>query len=987
MAWRRARRARVLAVALLIGASTQVRAAESFWNFESGHVRPLALFAGDALGWGGPPLLFAVDTPGNRLSIFRVESSGLTLLAEVPVGLEPVAVAARQAIWGPQGPVKVVGAGDHQLLVEAWVVNHVSDSVSIVVVDLRSPKTSHVARTLLLCDEPRDVVFAGRYDDFTGNPDAFPGKNDARAFVSTARRGQNCRGAGGVPVDPKLDQPGVPHALVQVFDGYALGAALGGTPIAAVELFGDTPRALAVSPDGKTVYAAVFLSGNRTTALTEAVVSAGGGLPDAPMVSPYFPRQFPRTGLVVKRTPAGDWEGGGKKWSVPDDVAFDLPDQDVFLIDAEATPPAVRGSVSGVGTVLFNMVTRPPRSCDCGYRLPSSNVCIPLAPIRLRWVCPRLGVCYPTLSYAPCPPALYVSNLEARNQVRFETELQGHVTESRITRVQAGVSAHHLNPHVNYSTVPSPQADVDESIAFPMGMAISSDGKRLYVADLGSDQLAIFETADLDRGMAGIRTLVPVGGGPTGVVLDERNDRLYVMNRFDQSISIVAPASQPALAKQIAVQPLRYDPSPDDVKKGRRLLYDARHTSAHGDAACASCHVFGDLDGLAWDLGNPKASEAPNPNPFRFRQASGKLHPMKGPMTTQSLRGLADARAPEDPEGCGIGVASVDPGPGPMHWRADRFNPSASLDEQGAFEAFLPAFEGLLGRMQPLSTISSQQMIEFAKFALTLRYPPNPIRALDDVPTAAQQRGETFFRKTGTVNKVFPAPPQGAADLVTCACCHRLPLGTDGFSSFEFEPQDFKIPHLRNLYQKVGMFGFPDGLPTVPTTGYLGDQVRGFGFLHDGSIATIHDFLRAPVFTNFTDSLRRDVEAFLLAFDTGLKPAVGQQVTIWKATIADPTLVGRLELLLDRASRNDCELVAKAVVNGVQRGFVRESTGIFRGDQNQPVPSWGHLVVNASSPVTFTCVPPGSGQRIGIDRDADGVLDGLDVDPADPSKP
>jgi hypothetical protein len=26
--------------------------------------------------------------------------------------------------------------------------------------------------------------------------------------------------------------------------------------------------------------------------------------------------------------------------------------------------------------------------------------------------------------------------------------------------------------------------------------------------------------------------------------------------------------------------------------------------------------------------------------------------------------------------------------------------------------------------------------------------------------------------------------------------------------------------------------------------------------------------------------------------------------------------------------------------------------------------------------LTYTCTPPGSGQRIGIDRDLDGVLDG-----------
>ena len=38
--------------------------------------------------------------------------------------------------------------------------------------------------------------------------------------------------------------------------------------------------------------------------------------------------------------------------------------------------------------------------------------------------------------------------------------------------------------------------------------------------------------------------------------------------------------------------------------------------------------------------------------------------------------------------------------------------------------------------------------------------------------------------------------------------------------------------------------------------------------------------------------------------------------------------------------------------------------------------------------LTYTCVPPGSGQRIGVDRDEDGFLGGdertLGSDPADP---
>ena len=42
-----------------------------------------------------------------------------------------------------------------------------------------------------------------------------------------------------------------------------------------------------------------------------------------------------------------------------------------------------------------------------------------------------------------------------------------------------------------------------------------------------------------------------------------------------------------------------------------------------------------------------------------------------------------------------------------------------------------------------------------------------------------------------------------------------------------------------------------------------------------------------------------------------------------------------------------------------------------------------------NSPVTYTCVPPGSGTRIGIDNDGDGYLDGDEIDastnPRDPA--
>src|SRR5262245_64772808 len=60
----------------------------SFANFESPQVHPLALTP------DGTRLL-AVNTPDNRLSVFELSTGSPVLVEEIPVGLEPVSVAAR----------------------------------------------------------------------------------------------------------------------------------------------------------------------------------------------------------------------------------------------------------------------------------------------------------------------------------------------------------------------------------------------------------------------------------------------------------------------------------------------------------------------------------------------------------------------------------------------------------------------------------------------------------------------------------------------------------------------------------------------------------------------------------------------------------------------------------------------------------------------------------------------------------------------------
>jgi YVTN family beta-propeller protein len=900
-------------------------AASPFALFESGQVRPLALSPDGTR-------LFATNTPDNRLEIFDVGVGTLTHVASVPVGLEPVAVAARTNT-------------------EVWVVNHLSDSISIV--DLATPEAARVVRTLLVGDEPRDIVFAG------------PG--GTRAFITTAHRGQNT--PLHATIETVLTTEGIGRADVWVFDATALGATLGGVPETIVTMFGDTPRALAVAPGGGTVYAAAFHSGNRTTTITEPLVPNGGegsgGLPE-PNTN-FSLVTGPEVGLIVRFDGANWLDELGRSWNTA--VRFALPDQDVFKINANANPPiqvaGPTGFFTGVGTILFNMIAN------------------------------------------PVSGKVYVANLESFNEVRFEgpgtfaasfkppgepATVRGHLAESRITVLDgASVLPRHLNKHVDYTTccAPIPNAENDDSLGFPLGMAVSSDGATLYVAGFGSSEVGVYNTAQLEADTftpSAANQIGVSGGGPTAVVLDELRSQLYVLTRFDDAISIVHTGSGMELA-HVAL----HNPEPDSVKDGRPFLYDTTLTSSHGDSACASCHIFGDFDSLAWDLGDPDGTVLNNPGPFTLVLGDPDFHPMKGPMTTQSLRGMANH--------------------GPMHWRGDRTAgndfPSnqpggGAFNENLNFQKFNPAFEGLIGRDDLLT---ASEMQAFTDFILQVVYPPNPIRNLDNSFTTNQSAGNAMY--FGAVSDT----------IANCNGCHVMDragnqalgaampgfFGGDGRSSFEAETQHFKIPHLRNMYQKVGMFGMPASAGINPgNNAFLGDQVRGFGFLHDGSIDTLFRFHSGVVFNQSGgnpggfpagapgNTLRFQMETLMMAFDTNLFPIVGQQAT--RTATSGGDVDTRIELLVDQADAGRCDVIAKGVVGGEPAGFLYAGSDSFETDRDGEILAKSAvlaLAATAGQEITFTAVPPGSGVRIGVDQDGDGFRDGTErdvgSDPADPN--
>jgi YVTN family beta-propeller protein len=788
---------RIPLCAVLCAAVTSARGQAPYVHYEARHTHPIGLSPDGTR-------LFVLNTPDARLSVFDISNPANpspVLVAEIPVGMEPVSLRAR--------------TND-----EVWVVNELSDSVSVV-----SVPGQNVLATLRAGDEPADIVFA-----------------QGRAFVSCARSN-----------------------TIRVFNATTRAE------LTVLDPYGLDPRALAVNAAGTRVYAAFQMSGNRTTVLPHTQAP-----PQPPPVNEALPPP-PRTALIV---PASD-----------ERIQYTVLDHDVVEINAVTMD--VLGHFGGAGTNHFDLAVH------------------------------------------PVTGDLWTANTEALNLTRFEPALRGHFVDNRLTRIalpSGTPEVFDLNAGHDYSTLPNP-AEQETALAQPTAISFAPDGSHAWVAAFASDRVAKV----LTDGSVAARVDVRIPGsaamrGPRGLALHAGQGRLYVMNKLANTVTVIDTAAAAVLAEVPAGS---HDPMPAPIKNGRGFLFDAR-LSGNGTASCGSCHLDADRDGLAWDLGDPGGEMitvmGKNLSAHDLTDRPRTMHPMKGPMTTQTLRGLHN----------GNSAAA------PFHWRGDR----------PTLQSFNPTFDKLMGGLM----LGETEINALADYINSLRHHPNPHLRLDRTPPVLFELGSTSNGRNlfGIHNN-------------HCAVCHVLPSSTGNNIDLMNEvgsTQPIKDPSLALVYQKLNFF------PQIGST-----TLSGFGMLHDGtgsSLPTVHPYILSEL-TNTQQFV--DVKAFVLTLDTGTAPAIGYEVTATVANrVTDPVQLDIAELE-NQTARGNCEVVVRGLLHGRQRQFFLDYANeayVYRSDRagDPPLDSLALLeMLQPGDSLTWMGVPFGQGRRFGGDRDDDGLLD------------
>jgi len=689
----------------------------------------------------------ALSEDGTRLYVANTTSGTLSVL-DVTNPLHPSELAQIKVGMDPTGVAVLPGgvAGDELV----FVANHISDTVSVV-----SRKQLGVVQTLQQLDangvtqtnEPVGVVFS----------------SPSRAFVT-------------------LDEPN----QVLVLDVDATGHA--SIDPNRIQITAQAPRAMAAA--GGKLFVLSFESGNQTE-FPSCWPGTTAPTPEGCQFSLDLLSGLSQQGGVQLGTifqfAARNPNIGGK---IIKDT--DIPDRDLFVIDAQAQTPAVVQTVDTIGTLLSGIAAS---SWSGGTRL-------------------------------------YIAHTEARNQLQGLRDLDNRMFENRVAIVDCPLSGNGcaLNDTVDLDASAA-AAGLGQTVPTPWGIQASGDGRTVVVTAAGADG----DPGDGRPPMHGLFTLdsdgrvlgsALVGALPEGVVL--RSDPngaaqvAYVLNTAQSSVSAVdlSDPRHPGKSGNFSLV-VGNDPTPPEIRMGR-IAFNGARDSTSKTFSCGSCHPNGNIDQLQWVINTDIA-------PGEGTDANGQI---SEPRTTMPIRQLSGT-LPLHWEG-----VLADPFPG-VNANAAAFDiRDASgrdcditvVGERGCVRHLVNAAlagqncqhngggcvpgEGQTGPgganlPGPLTEAERNAM---AAFLLSVAFPPAPARRADDhLSTMANQGVSDFFTNEdgqGIKNGVGQAVGFGVA---TCADnplgCHSLPLTTGTNSSVV---GGFDAPSARGMWDRFTLFS--DGI-------------------------------------------------------------------------------------------------------------------------------------------------------------------------------
>ena len=166
-------------------------------------------------------------------------------------------------------------------------------------------------------------------------------------------------------------------------------------------------------------------------------------------------------------------------------------------------------------------------------------------------------------------------------------------TRTIVSQLDLAANAERLDRRIDFN---------DRDLA--QAMVFTPVGDAFLVAMQGSNVVEVWDAHDRTR-----LGMVTVGRAPDGLAMSPDGRRLYVHNFLDRSVTLVdtsglldATVNQPRVLA--TVETVARETLAPRVLNGKRIFYNAADTrmSRDGYTSCASCHLDGGSDQMVWDF-------------------------------------------------------------------------------------------------------------------------------------------------------------------------------------------------------------------------------------------------------------------------------------------------------------------------------------------------------------------------------------------------